>query len=157
VILKVAESNVKNMPQLQEQIARYRPGDKIGVTVWRNGKMQNVTVTLRNRVGKAELEDFTVKETAPVDMGSLGAEFVEPSLAEKEALKLNGGAKIATLVPGKLKGVGIQKGFIITKIDGTSVTSPDQLKNELQNKKGNVLLEGVYPNGTKAVYGFSLQ
>lgn len=156
VILKVAESNVKNMPQLQEQIARYRPGDKVGVTVWRDGKMQNVTVTLRNRVGKAELEDFTVKETTPVDLGSLGAEFVEPTLAEKEALKLKGGAKIGTLVPGKLKGVGIQKGFIITKIDGTSVTSPDQLKSELETKKGNVLLEGLYPNGTKAVYGFSL-
>jgi len=156
VILKVAESNVKNMPQLQEQIARYRPGDKVGVTVWRDGKMQNVTVTLRNRMGKAQLEDFTVKETAPLDLGSLGAEFVEPTLAEREALNLKGGAKVGALVPGKLKAVGIQKGFIITKIDGVSVTSPDQLKTELETKKGNVLLEGLYPNGTKAVFGFAL-
>jgi hypothetical protein len=32
----------------------------------------------------------------------------------------------------------------------------EQLESELQGKSGNVLIEGVYTNGTKAYYGFSL-
>lgn len=154
IIVKVGEIQVSNVPQLQEQISKYRPGDKVNVTVWRDRKLQNVVVTLRNRDGKAELEDFTAKAEATV--GSLGAEFVAPTDSEKTALRLTGGAKIKNLGTGKLKSAGIQNGFIITKIDGERVNSPEELTSLLKAKSGGVLIEGVYPNGTKAYYGFGL-
>ncbi|MEZ4799857.1 MAG: trypsin-like peptidase domain-containing protein [Flavobacteriales bacterium] len=154
VILKVEDVVVKNVPQLQEQITKHRPGDKVRVTVWRDKKSQDVTVTLKNRDGKAELEDFTAK--AEVSMDELGANFVMPSSSEKDKLNLTGGAKVEELGNGRLKSIGIQRGFIITKVDKDVVASPEQLKSLLKNKSGNILLEGVYPNGTKAYYGFSL-
>lgn len=154
VILKVGESTVKNVPQLQEQVSKYRPGDKVNVTVWRDNKLQVVPVTLRNRSGKAELEDFT--ESASASFESLGATFVEPSDSEKSALRINGGAKISELQSGKLAAAGVKKGFIITKIDGTKVNSAEDLMNALKGKSGGVLLEGVYPNGARAYYGFGL-
>lgn len=154
VILKVAGVPVKNIPQLQEQVIKYRPGNKVNVTVWRGGKMQEVQVTMKNRDGKAELEDFTAK--AGISMESLGAQFTAPSSSEKDALKITGGAKVETITPGKLKSIGIQRGFIITKVDGQKIDSPEQLEAALQGKSGNVLIEGVYTNGTKAYYGFSL-
>lgn len=154
VILKVGEVPVRNVPELQEQVTKYRPGDKVNVTVWRDKKTQVVSVTLRNREGRAELEDFTAK--AEVSLGSLGAEFVAPSVGDLESLRIKGGAKVQNLGVGKLKSIGIQKGFIITKMDSTPINSPDDLKNALNGKSGNIMLEGVYPNGTKAYYGFSL-
>jgi serine protease Do len=154
VILKVAGVPVKNIPQLQEQVIKYRPGNKVNVTVWRGGKMQEVQVTMKNRDGKAELEDFTA--SAGISMNSLGAQFTLPSTSEKDALKITGGAKVETITPGKLKSIGIQRGFIITKVDGQKIDSPEQLESALQGKSGNVLIEGVYTNGTKAYYGFSL-
>jgi hypothetical protein len=51
---------------------------------------------------------------------------------------------------------GVKKGFIVTKIDGTRVSSPEELKSTLEGKSGGVLIEGIYPNGTKAYYGFGL-
>lgn len=154
VILKVAGVAVKNIPQLQEQVIKYRPGNKVNVTVWRGGKLQEVQVTMKNRDGKAELEDFTA--AAGISMNSLGAQFTLPSASEKDALKITGGAKVETITPGKLKSIGIQRGFIITKVDGQKIESPEQLESALQGKSGNVLIEGVYTNGTKAYYGFSL-
>jgi len=38
VIIKVGESNVNNVPELQEQVSRYRPGDKVNVTLKRNNQ-----------------------------------------------------------------------------------------------------------------------
>jgi Do/DeqQ family serine protease len=154
IILKVGETVVRNVPELQEQITKYRPGDKVNVTVWRDKKTQVVNVTLRNRDGKAELEDFTAK--AEVSLSSLGADFTSPSDSDKENLRIKGGAKIQALNVGKLKSIGVQRGFIITKIDSTPINSPEDLKSAINGKSGNIMLEGIYPNGTKAYYGFSL-
>jgi len=41
-------------------------------------------------------------------------------------------------------------------MDSTPINSPEDLKNALNGKSGNIMLEGIYPNGTKAYYGFSL-
>ena len=65
-------------------------------------------------------------------------------------------AKVETLNTGKLKAAGVQKGFIITKVDSEKVSSPEDLSRILKGKSGGVLIEGVYPNGTKAYYGFGL-
>jgi serine protease Do len=76
VIMKVGDVMVKNVPQLQEQVSKYRPGDKVKVTVWRDGKMQVVDVTLRNRSGKAQLEDFdSVASGSGETVTSMGRNF----------------------------------------------------------------------------------
>ena len=57
---------------------------------------------------------------------------------------------------GKLRSAGIREGFIITKIDKKDVSSLEDVKSTLENKDGGVLIEGVYPNGMRAYYGFGL-
>lgn len=156
VILKVGGREVKNVPQLQEQVAKYRPGDKVKVGVWRDKKWMELEVALKNRSGRAELNDFAAD--AEANFSSLGAEFVQPASEELQKLRIKGGAKIKTLNQGKLRSAGIQQGFIVTKIDDTMVDGPNTLKEALSSKaKGEgILIEGVYPNGTRAYYGFGL-
>jgi S1-C subfamily serine protease len=156
VILKVGGREVKNVPQLQEQVAKYRPGDKVKVGVWRDKKWIELEVALKNRSGRAELNDFAAD--AEANFSSLGAEFVLPASEELQKLRIKGGAKIKTLNQGKLRSAGIQQGFIVTKIDDTMVDGPNTLKEALSSKaKGEgILIEGVYPNGTRAYYGFGL-
>ena len=43
-----------------------------------------------------------------------------------------------------------------TKVDKAEVNSPKALKEMLQGKKGGLLVEGVYPNGTKGFYGIEI-
>ena len=152
VIVKIAIVDVKNIPELQEQLSKFRPGDKINVTVNRSNELLNTTITLRNRFGNTEVINSNNKVLA----NGLGAEFREITTEEKEILKIHGGVKIEKLETGKLKRAGIENGFIITKIDGSKIENYGNLKEKIENRKGGVLLEGVYPNGTKAYYDLGL-
>jgi Do/DeqQ family serine protease len=158
IIQKIGEASVKNVPQLQEQVSRYRPGDKVKVTVWRDSKAQMVDVVLRNRSGKPQLEDFSKASTsAGGSIQSLGATFGEPATEDISKLRITGGAKVTDLQPGKFKSIGMQKGFIVTKIDGMTINNPEDLKTALEGKEGKyVEIKGYYSNGMEAMYGFRL-
>lgn len=155
VIQKIGEIAVKNVPELQEQVSKHRPGDKIKVGVWRDGKQQLVEVTLRNKSGKAQLDDFSA---APEESyQSLGATFVAPSSEEVSSLRITGGAKISDIQSGKFKSLGMQRGFIITRIGDQKVNSPDELKAAFAGKEGSYIeIRGMYANGMEAMYGFKL-
>jgi serine protease Do len=153
VITKVGDINVNSMPQLQEQIGRYRPGDKITVTAVRNGQPKAFLVTLKNKEGGTNLAKA---DNTSSSLNVLGASFSEVSDKEKSNLGIAGGAKISMLNPGKLKTAGIKEGFIITSVDRKSIHSTTELENALKGKQGGILIEGIYPNGMKGYYGFGM-
>ncbi|TAL62681.1 MAG: PDZ domain-containing protein, partial [Bacteroidetes bacterium] len=51
IILKIGEIEVNNVPELQEQIGRFRPGDKVSLKVRRNAEDKFLNVTLRSKSG----------------------------------------------------------------------------------------------------------
>ena len=55
VITKVNDVPVNTSAQLQEQVARYRPGDKIKVTYMRGNDEKTLTTVLRNRLGDTKV------------------------------------------------------------------------------------------------------
>lgn len=152
IIKKVAERSVNSVTELQEQVSKFRPGDEVLVSVMREGKMMDLPLTLRNRFGE---EDLTTKNELEIHQ-KLGAllETVDNEKAEK--LKISGGVEIIELGAGKLRNSGMMKEFIITKVDQVTIKDKQQLLDLLENKTGGVLIEGVYPNGKKAYYGFGM-
>ena len=86
----------------------------------------------------------------------MGADFENISKEERSKLAIDGGVKISRLNNGKLKTAGIKEGFIITDIDKNAISNTEELENALRNKHGGVLIEGIYPNGMKAYYGFGI-
>jgi len=152
VIVKVGNIAVNNVPQLQEQIGKFRPGNEVAVTVVRDGRESVVDLVLRGRDGNTVA---TVK-TPHSTMATMGAELRAATKEELNALRLRNGVKVTTLNSGKLRTAGIREGFIITRIDQEAVSTPDDVERILTARKGGVLIEGVYPNGTKAYYGLGL-
>ncbi len=150
IITKIGDVTINSTPQLQEQIGRFRPGDKVAVTVLRGDKEKVVAVTLRNKEGDTRI----IRSEQAVNM--LGATFENASSDEKSKLGLRGGVKVSKLLAGKLRAAGIKEGFIITSIDKKQINSTDDLESILKTKQGGVLIEGVYPNGLKAYYGFGI-
>ncbi|MFN5712792.1 MAG: deoxyribonuclease HsdR, partial [Bacteroidota bacterium] len=84
-----------------------------------------------------------------------GAVFEPISDEEMQRLRIANGLKVKQLGQGKLANSGIKEGFIITSIDKKAVNDVEDL-GFLETKKGGVLIEGVYPNGFRAYYGFGL-
>lgn len=151
IITKIADARVNSSPELQEQVSKYRPGDKIDLTVIRSGKEKLMTLVFKNRNNNTDL----VKVEKSSVVRALGAVFEPVSKEEMQRLRISNGLKIKQLGDGRLARSGIKEGFIITSIDKKVVSEIEDL-NFLESKKGGVLIEGVYPNGFRAYYGFGL-
>lgn len=141
VILEVDGNIVETAPELQEIIARHRPGDEVKIKVNRKGKELDFNITLRNREGET---NFLAKDRKEI-FNILGADFEEIDRDTAKKLDIEGGVKVTKLYPGKLlKYTEIREGLIVTKIDGKVVKTVEDLSRILENKKGGVLIEGVY-------------
>ncbi len=149
IITAINGVNIKSSPELQEQVGRYRPGDKIAVSVIRDNDQKTIPVVLRNREG-------TTKVSRNESVNLLGASLEAASESELGKLRISHGVKVKELQTGKLKSAGLREGFIITSIDNREVKSANDVLDYLQNKKGGVLIEGIYPNGMQAYYGFGM-
>lgn len=151
VIVRVGSIPVDNVPQLQEQVGKFKPGDRVPVTILRDGRENVLEITLRGKEGNTVAA--TGKSTR---LESLGAELRVATDAELRALRLNSGVKVSGVNGGKFRASGIREGFIITKVDDSVVKSPADVERALSGKRGGVLVEGVYPNGQKAYYGLGI-
>ena len=139
---------------LQEQISRYRPGDKIIIALLRNNKPIEITLTLKNLNNTTSLIKKT--ESLTLNMPSVGAEFTQMKPEDLAKFGFENGIMITKLYSGKLSLVGIKEGFIITSIDKKKILVIEELKRIFDDKKGLILLEGFYTNGVKATYSFNL-
>lgn len=152
VITHVNGIAVNTESELIEQVAQYRPGDKVSVIVKRDNKEKVFKVELKNKDGNTKI----VKKDEKNIVSLLGADFEEISGDDQKRLNIANGLRVKKLEGGKLRSAGIREGFIITSIDKKTIRTTEDLKNALSNKKGGVLIEGIYPNGMKAYYGFGL-
>ncbi|MFN0202743.1 MAG: Do family serine endopeptidase [Bacteroidia bacterium] len=164
VIVSIDGKSVNSSSELQEQIGRHRPGDKVTVKYLRGNDEKETTITLQSieersvaldnseeeeednsSRGKAEKEE----ETAPLGE----AKFRNLTSAEKSDLDVANGVKVE--VPGaKLARGGVKKGFIITKVNGKPVSNPASLQKELDNTKGIIKIEGLYDRNTSIMFSF---
>ena len=151
IITKINGIVVNSSAELQEIIARNRPGDKVKVDYIRKGKEHNVAAVLKNKEGDTKLVKREENETGTL----LGAQFEAATTEELKKLNLENGVKVTKLNSGKLKEAGVKEGFIITSVDKNPVTKPSDIESILnRNKDTGILVEGIYPNGQKAYYAF---
>jgi Do/DeqQ family serine protease len=154
VIVAIDDVRVNSTPQLQELIGERNPGDKVKVTVLRDGNEKGIEVILKNLEGKTTLHRAEKVETSKV----LDSEFETVSRDERLKLKIRNGVRIKKVgSKSELKKAGVPDGFIVTAIDHRAVSTVGDVKLALQNKEGGTLLEGVNPDGSKGYYGFGIE
>lgn len=144
IVTAINGRKIKNTSQLQEQIALYKPNDKIRVTYLRKNKEKTVTVTLKLLTEPVKL--VTNKDTVEV----AGAMLEEVDKATQERLKITGGVRVKTLREGTWQAKGVREGFIITAINHTKITDLQQFAHVLQQcQEESILVEGIYPDTNK--------
>jgi len=147
VIIGIDGVAIPAAPQMVEQIARHKPGDKLKVTLQRGNQQEVVEVTLKNKVGS-----FAFLEPSAVE--SLGLALSDVSKEEAAALGINGGVKVADIKDGGLisEQTDMKPGFIITNVAGRDVKNIQELKAVLATVKGNFQISGVYPGSNEIYY-----
>ena len=150
VILSVNEVPVNSVSELQEQISKFRPNDKVNIVINRDNKEKTFEVVLRNMEG----DTGVVKKDD--SLAILGASLEPASDELKQQLGIKYGVKVTSLKSGKLMKAGVREGFVITQINNKPVTSIDDIKSVLSKTKGGVYMEGIYSDRTIAYYAFGL-
>ncbi len=137
---------IRNFAELQSQLNRYRPGDKISVTVDRDGKSRTFNVELKNDEGNTDITRSTDA------MSKLGATFRPVNDDMKSKLGISSGVEVESVDnKGLFRKNSINKGFIIMRINNTPVNSEADIAkivastNSRQDKV--LLVAGFYPNG----------
>ena len=153
VITAIDGKKVKNMAELQEAMAKHRPGDKVKVTLLRAKKEMTVSVVLRNTQGNTK-----VVKNAGMDI--LGAAFRELPDEMKQQLRLSYGLEVTGVSKGKMADAGIRKGFIILRANGETLRTVDDLENVLREASQSpdqvLFLSGVFPSGRRGNYAVDL-
>lgn len=150
VILSIDGAEVNSSASLQEQVSKYRPGEKVKVVVSRKGDLKQFEVVLRNLEGSTEI----VKRDEVLDV--LGAEFAPVTDREKRSLGIRNGVKVISVKQGKFAKVGIKEGFVLTSVNKIPVNSVKEIARVLEDTEGGVIIEGVDRNGSKSYYAFGM-
>lgn len=150
IVLYVDDMQTKTSSALLEAIGRKRPGEKVTLTVLRNGKERKIDVVLRNREGTTDV----VKKGTPAEvLAAMGATFETLSKEDAQAEGLDGGVRVQAVGPGQLsRQTDIREGFIITRVDKQKVRTKEDLIKKLENVEGGILLEGKYPGENRTRY-----
>jgi serine protease Do len=152
VILKVGSIEVNKVPEVQEQLSKFRPGDIVLLTIRRGTKTETLKLVLKNYEGTTDL----VKKEDVSKKTALGATFHTMTPEELKPYQLKNGVQLNSLQTGKLKSAGMSQGFIIVRIDQKPVYTAEEVAELLNTKKGGVYIEGYYPNGMQGYFGFGL-
>lgn len=155
VIIKIDGTATDNVAQLQEQVAKHRPGDNVKVTFIRDNKTENVNVNLRNPQGNTQV-------TKAGDFTDLGCAFKKVDESVLRQLGLSNGVQVAGLSKGRFSESGVKEGFIIYSINDSRMSSPEDVEKMYKSiMKGSgdekvMILRGVYPTGKRGIYAVDL-
>jgi Do/DeqQ family serine protease len=153
VILKIGSKEVNSVAELQEEIGKRRPGDKVSLTIRTKNNDETIKeLILRNKEGETKLVS---KEEISKNF-ALGATFVALTNKEKKELNIQSGVKINSLNSGKLKSIGLEPGMVITKVNNEIIETAEQLTAKLNGSNKGVLLEVLTESGKKEYFGFGL-
>jgi serine protease Do len=156
VINNVNGVAVQSAAELQVQIGRYRPGDKITITVVRDNKEQKLDVELKNQQGSFGVVSPQTSENV------LGGTYKELSDKTKQDIGVDYGVEIKSLSKGKLVDQGIKPGFIILKINNQPIESPSDIQDAYNDAMNNgeqekvLLIAGLYPKGKITYFAINL-
>lgn len=142
VVIRINETAIRSSSALIETVGSHRPGDKLNITVNRNGKEITYPVVLKNREGN----ENTIKREEKSGYTSLGIELQDMDAKELKLLDLTNGVKISGINKGKLAQTEVREGFIVTKINDKPVKSVKEFNEAMKVKKAGdlVILTGTY-------------
>jgi Do/DeqQ family serine protease len=150
IIVSLDGKPVNTVANLQEFVARKRPGDKVEVGYLRDGKTLKATATLKNFSGDTNI----VKKEAPKVLSFEGLQLEDVKQQTKDQLQIAGGAVIKSNGNEAWRAAGARNGFIITSVISDKgrmrVTSAAEMIEFLEDSKGEeIVVLGMFPDGTE--------
>jgi serine protease Do len=160
---------VKSGDELVSLISATKPGNKIALSVMRNGKPKEISVTVADRAKlfgeRTETADESTSE-GESSPAKLGINVRSLTQEQAEQLGITGGTKgvlVTEVKPDSFADdIGVQRGYVLLKVNGRPVNSEEEFRKATSQLKsgqdvvflvrtgrgqnaGNVFLSGTLP------------
>ena len=142
VIISIDDIETKTSSKLQEIIMRKRPGEKVKITLIRNGtEKKELIATLK----KQEERTTVIKTASATILKDLGVQLTPITKEDEKKYNLKAGLKVTKISEGKLKKyTDIREGFVITSVNNKPVSSVNSFIEAVGAQKGGIMLQGKY-------------
>ena len=143
VVTAINGKKVNTVTQLLETVRQYRPGDKVDVEINRKGNHQHYELTLLNEAGNMDV----IKKGDAFYNAEFGLMLQPINQNDMSRLGIKNGLKIVEIRQGRFMNSGVPIDFVITKVNGNTVNSKNDLENALKARSRRTTIDGVFPNG----------
>ncbi len=153
IIIGIDGKKINSISELQETVARHRPGKELTVKIYRNGEEIELQATLKSAEGNSAAIPRVIPSDAQIE--GITVERIPSELLEE--LEIAGGVRIAEVKEGKWLDAGLQEDFIITFIGDKRINTTEDFQAAVKEFEigQEVVLIGLYPDGKKSFYSFT--
>jgi len=153
VILSIDDISVKTTPELQEVVAKHRPGEVVTLKVNRDGNETSIPVILTTKDGNTEM--LARQATELFDKLGISVEDISPEIMKKTGI--TGGVKVTAIKTGIISNsTNMKPGCIIVKVDKEQVKNKKQFIELMNAKSDGVLFECRYESSKSGVYYYGV-
>jgi serine protease Do len=158
IITKVDGTTIYESSDLQEKVGRLQPGDKVKLTVLRDGATKEIAVTLKGEAAPANKVAARSKSAEEL-YNKLGASFRPLTPQEKSKMRVNAGVVVTQVRSGGFfDETDIPVGSVITSINKQPINGIADIDKAITNtRNGMVIITGSYPDGTRFSNTFQVQ
>ncbi len=141
IITGMDSMEIVNVSQFSGRLALHKPGDKIELSILRNGKITELIVILKNNLHTIDLISNR-KDRIFYDLG-----LILRDLTSKEKNTGFTGIYVVSVKKGSRAGnINMEPGFYITSVNDQIINSVDDLIKQLKSTDGKAVLKGYYKN-----------
>lgn len=142
VISSVNNVKTDNTAEFMEQMAQFRPGNKVKLSIIRDGVVLALEAVLRNQLNSTDL--IGVRDDKVLQ--GIGIELREADKYEKALFAPQGVIVVSVMNGSIIAQTKMEPGYIITKVNNREVTSVNMLIKVLTENSGKtIVFDGFYP------------
>lgn len=148
VIISINGIKTSTLPEMQELLGRYRPGNVLRVEYLRKGRPYEVEIILKDKTNGVA----SISSSEEAILRTLGFELRNLTKEEKRRMQVDGVKVISIYRGSKIERTNMDPGFIITNLDNRRISSVKELIKQLEEAAGKVMLEGIYEHYPGSYY-----
>ncbi|MHC4225895.1 MAG: Do family serine endopeptidase [Planctomycetota bacterium] len=134
VILELNGEPVESADTFRNRVARHKPGSRVELLVWRDGKRKTLTVKLGKRPSRAELDGAMPEDT--VEELGFAVRTLTDELAQRYGYENQAGVIVSEVVPGSQAArAGIVLGALIKEVNLRQVKNTKEFNEAIKKAK----------------------
>jgi S1-C subfamily serine protease len=132
VIVKVGDKSINDFDALANTLAQHKPGDKLSLTVKRDGQDKTLNVTLGERQARPPVGPGGGRRRATAFLG-VQTQPLTPDLKNRLGVTADQGVLVTEVVPDTPAAkAGLKQEDVIITFNGKAIANPEQLREAVQ-------------------------